>query len=748
MKRKMKAVLLTLILIYIMSSMQRPGISASINRSDIQTNVTENNRISIINDVLNSNTVKIASNHNFSLFADMESGHFCLVNEKSGAHWYSVPPDIESDTISKAATKMLLSSELSIECVYLPEVTTTLNTKKVNSKVACLNNGNVSVKKINNGIRVEYDFAEYAIIIPVNYFLTENGLSAEIDIEKIEEKSGYILTSVNLLPSFGAGGVNDSGYLFVPDGSGAIINFNNGKDVKEVYLKNVYGTEQAEEKDIAVGREESVYMPVFGIYKNGHTLFGIITEGDANASITALNSNKDSGYTTVSSILELKKLTHKTMFSDTASRRNVSGIAELHSMKGVYRIEYFADFEYGGGYTAMAQRYREYLENNQELKKQQCEIGINLSVYGIIQMQKQFLGIPYKKDFALTTFSEAEKIIKDFKGAVSSVDFYGWQKGGELNIKPMKYISVSSAIGGEKAYWELKDSLGNNVTLNLAFNPLLYKKGSSKYSVKDLFNTSVLTGIYLRSVYTVNKDIDEFYYINPYYFSNVSDKYLSYFNKEKIKNITVSGMLTENYSSYYKNRNFLREDYPEEAVATLKKYTNDEIKITSVGANAYSFKYLSRIVSAPMSSGGNIIFDYDIPFYQMVLRGYLPLYSAPIYQYGDSRTAFLCAVESGMGINYNVIYDGSDKIVGTEYENLYDSNYKKWINVALKDYNDYKEILEKIKGCAIVGHQYISDEFVKTEYDNGISVYVNYSNVDKTSNNITVKAQNYYITEE
>ena len=65
--------------------------------------------------------------------------------------------------------------------------------------------------------------------IPLTYRLEGETLLASIDPEEIVyNDNGYYLVNIDLLRYFGAS-MREDGYLFVPDGSGALIYFNNGK---------------------------------------------------------------------------------------------------------------------------------------------------------------------------------------------------------------------------------------------------------------------------------------------------------------------------------------------------------------------------------------------------------------------------------------------------------------------------------------------------------------------------------------
>ena len=83
--------------------------------------------------------------------------------------------------------------------------------------------------------------------------------------------------------------MEDDGFLFVPDGSGAIINFNNGKTKVDAYSKEVYGEDISRRSTNSpiTSRTQKISLPVFGLVSNGSGFLAEITDGAAVASINA-----------------------------------------------------------------------------------------------------------------------------------------------------------------------------------------------------------------------------------------------------------------------------------------------------------------------------------------------------------------------------------------------------------------------------------------------------------------------------
>ncbi|EKC58121.1 hypothetical protein LEA_14022, partial [human gut metagenome] len=96
------------------------------------------------------------------------------------------------------------------------------------------NKATVKISNIDNGVKVVYNFKDCGAKIPIEYTLCEDYLNVRVDVENIEEEdissaTGSLLTSISVFNSFGAALDDEEGSFVIPDGSGALINFNNGK---------------------------------------------------------------------------------------------------------------------------------------------------------------------------------------------------------------------------------------------------------------------------------------------------------------------------------------------------------------------------------------------------------------------------------------------------------------------------------------------------------------------------------------
>jgi len=126
-----------------------------------------------------------------------------------------------------------------------------------------------------------------AFNLTLRYMLDGKSLVLNVPYDQIAYRPNFPFRQLTLLPFMGSGGLDDEGFMFVPDGSGAIINFNNGKQNQVPFNVNIYGWDEALPRDAVVSDTRAPF-PVFGIQKNNAALLCIIEEGSSYANISLM----------------------------------------------------------------------------------------------------------------------------------------------------------------------------------------------------------------------------------------------------------------------------------------------------------------------------------------------------------------------------------------------------------------------------------------------------------------------------
>lgn len=211
-----------------------------------------------------------ASNENFELLVNTKTGLFAF-RTKDGEHiWWSNPYNADDDPVANNSKKEDLKSSLVINAVKVTDTespSTTVRSWKdsVNAIVETADDirPGLTVTMVDNGFRAEYTFPNEGITIP--YYITLEGdyIQASIAVDEITEtesdpaliqESSRSVVDVNLLQDLGAAFSDEEGYIITPDGSGAVINFNNGKSKANEYTQRIYGRDLAKSQDMALQR--------------------------------------------------------------------------------------------------------------------------------------------------------------------------------------------------------------------------------------------------------------------------------------------------------------------------------------------------------------------------------------------------------------------------------------------------------------------------------------------------------------
>lgn len=687
-------------------------------------------------------------NDKFSMIADGETGLFKITDKDSGLSWSSVPENLDDDEFSKKKDKLEYGSQIVLEYASNEEFVNTGKIERGNSKVLCVNNSTAAVEKIDCGISVSYYFERLDITIPVKYLLTDNGFKATIDVEKIKEGKAYSIIAIHLLPSFAAADWNDDGYLFVPDGSGALIGYNCNTENNQ-YSSSIYGEELATNVVQKKLLNETARMPVFGSCSNNENkaFIGIITSGDTAAELTALSSNSRCGYNMIGSVLNYRFYDNDTLLSQKNSSQMIYRLSkQKYSLKD-YSVEYRLLSGEKANYVGMAEAYRDYLVNDKGLKQTYSDSLLNVDIYGAFETVGNFLGIKYKKLLPMTTYSQVLEILKELENSGISdaqLRYIGWSNDGIFNLSQLNKVKLLGVLGGKSDWNAMRDAI-SKTDANITFDADLInlRRGGSSLLTSSVFDKKMAQHQYMPSVYSTKLNLDSWYLLSSRKIVSSAKKYSKSLISKDIKDVSLSTLTNVLYSDFNTKNGDYRTELAVKIEGILKSYLENDIKVSGEAANAYTIPYLSKIYKSPVKSSGYKIFVKEIPFYQIVLHSYVPMTvdSAQTDYYDDYN--FLKAVETGSELLFNGVYSDSAVFKDSLQENLYSSSYKLWIENAQRQYKLYNELFNEVSKLAITDHCDVANNVTKTVFGDSISVYVNYSDSDATVDGLTIPAKSF-----
>lgn len=697
---------------------------------------------------------EVCRNDVHAFYVDTATGWFILEELATGKRWFSVPENVQDDEISTGTEYLEAYSQLVVGYLYREDESKTTASLYVGSDPGSYLEDGVSIELLSNGVRVIYYFPEYGFTIPVEYTLGDGYFSASVDVDSLDEGKLCYITEINLLPNFCGADWNAEGYLFVPDGSGALANLNDNEEAYS-YEQRVYGTAEIPSVTEKHKISETVRLPVFGISVGNNSLMGIIEDAAAASSLVAKTRGENNGYNTISAKLLLRNISQKTMFETEESRQLYCSVSDMDPTIKRFSVRYYTLSGEDSSWNGMARRYREYLFENKSLEKQDTTPCLNVKLYGAIEQKKIFAGIAYTGMTALTSYDQVEKIAEELiEGGVNNlnISYSGWMKSGVVNREIPSKALPCGVLGGKKQWNDLVGYLDEN---NIGFYPeaelLTLQNTNFSYqlnrdTVRNVFADRL--PIYSYNAATMQYDLATraVYKLNAAAAQRAYHEFLNSYKKLSVDKVLLSGITNELYNSLYADKYYGSEATALTYEKIISEYS-EQLNIASASPNAYAMVYSDRIFDVPTSSSGYDFLDLDVPFYSMVLHGVVPMSSASLSQSSDPRHNFLKAVEYGLELSYDGMYCESDFLADTTYNHLYSTGYELWSAMAIENYNDYYSILQNIAEHEMLDNREVSKGVCCSVYSNGQGIYVNYNSVDVTVDGITVPALGFISVE-
>lgn len=730
----------------------------------------------------------ISETDKVALYADKKLGEIKLVDKLSGNEWFSNPQDKSSD-IDIGEYKERINSQFSIEYAQAYNKLTTnssmdcLKYIKTNSK-PCLstkafnilagfdeNAGHEEVgfcdaldfELVENGIKFIYTMPKYGFKIVLQHTVKDDYMETSILMDEsvlsaihMEKQAvsqfqtriteiDYNVTRIDLLPMFGAGKIGEEGSMFVPDESGVIINYNNGKENYEEYDMPVYGR-YYDTKEYAK-RSPGVYMPVFGNIKPQGTLMGVVTEGAPAAFMRAYVSGKNTAFNNAYSSAQICVI--------ESGLGETEGIPYAKSLFGEgdnYTVRYYPLSAENGGYVGMADKYRDYLVNEKGMtsNKDTNNSNVFLDVYGQVNKDKSILGVPVEMPETLTSYEDLINMVEQLKAdgvENPTIRYNNWQSTAN-DGKVAEKVKLSSYLGGKGKFKKLLTYMQEN---EIDFYPSVdyvnFSEGTWKYSK---FSNSIKK--LDQSPTTISRNRvpiklgTKWYLLKPSTLKEGIGNYFTDYAKYGIGGISLDSIGSMVYSDYSKGSS-VRVDTAEiweEVFANAKKTAG---KVLSDEANAYVFPYADVILKTPSTDAYCEIANYTVPFYQMVLHGYVNFGTEPVNLSATPEIIRLKGIETGAALTYSVFASPASDVKDTYMDYLFSANFGLVKDTITDYYNTDKAYYEKINGQEIVNHEILATNVTRTTFENGVKAVVNYNEDAVTLEDGTVVEAESYIVQ-
>ena len=603
--------------------------------------------------------------------------------------------------------------------------------------------------------------------LAIEYALDEHGnLDARLPANGIRfDESTYQLNYIQMLPWFGAGSSEYEGYTFIPDGSGALVRFEDVGTKPLTITGKVYGQDYAYQK-ISGENKEVMRMPVYGVlesdvfipeelteeelatgikpyippYKQPNGFFAIIEEGDSLAELSTDHGGTTHKYNTVFPTFYPRPTdTYELDIAMTGGTAATYTVVSERKYTGSYRIKYIMltdeaaaeaagikDF-YEDSYVGMAKAYRDYLIENgtlTELTDTHEDIPLYIESFGAIDTIEKFLSIPIDVMKPLTTFDDLKAMYEKLASeGIENISFKltGYANGG-MNTDYPYHVEFEKVVGGDKGFTEFveyanENGIGVYPEFDFAY---VTSKGwfdgvsNKKHLVKTMDNRYISKRFYDSTLQSFEKGMA--LVISPsvydYFFDNFSEEY----SKLSPSGVSVSTLGTDLNSDFDKKDPYNREDSREFTVDMLSNLEEAYANVMTEGGNAYALSYADHILNVPLDSSRFSRASESIPFMGMVLHGCVNFTGNAINMAGDTRYELLKAIENGSSLYFTLSMQNTQLLKEDEELNKYYSvGFDIWHDDMLELYTALNAELAELQDKQIVGHEFIIGERIPTE---------------------------------
>lgn len=615
------------------------------------------------------------------------------------------------------------------------------------------NNNLIEISEIDNGFIADVAFTDFGFAFSVSVRLNGDEMLVEIPDESIEETiDQYHIGAINLFPMMGHSYLGEKeGYMFIPDGNGALIYLNDKEGrISGGFSQMIYG-DDAGFKDQStqsllwgryqtVNEAEYILAPVFGMVHTDDQIgyLGIIEGGAERASIEAYPNGSRIPYNRI-----YPKFILRRVFKQPTSNSS-SGVVDDYELD---RTHYDIKVRYklvGGDradYVGLALSFRDYLLEEKELIKSDYDYNTRIDFIGS-DKEEWLLST---RNVTMTTIQNIRDIYGDLEeeGITDILSIYkGWQKGG-INRVPIKDYKADRSIGGTKDLTLLIDDINESGRKLYLYNDLLRIN-------PDEFNTT----------FNVVKRIDKRLFKEPTYMQVYGDmlylipsrtnhyvqKLTRDYSKKGISDLAISGITNNIFTFSYSGREYSRR-YTRDAYENILADLDDNYNLMLEQPFAYLWEYTDAFMDIPIAGSQYNFVDEEIPFLTISLKGIMPLYSEYMNFEANKEEFFLKLIEMGVYPSFLITWENSSKLIYTNSADIYSSQYSIYKDDIIQYTRALKEVSDAVRDAYIIGHEKLDSGMTVVTYDNGINVYVNYSNEAQPIDNYTVEAMSYKVGE-
>jgi len=585
---------------------------------------------------------------------------------------------------------------------------------------------NVNASSFTTTINV----TNYGFAFDINIILQSNGFSVQFDPSTVQETNDqYRLLGLQFFPYFGSAREDVyPGYVVIPDGVGALVRTNQRFD--KTYQSDYFGS------DLGYLRTSiaDLSLPIYGMIHQVDRIgfYHEIVEGAEHATLLANFWGRNTRYHRITNRYNVRRIFRNIINRAGDGQDVLPEEMVMQPYEGTYQL-LKNDL---ASYVGIAQSYQANLDARQSIRSLE-PTKTPMQVAMIIHEQEPtFFGT---SRLTMTSMDEVQtirdRLIED--GIEEQVlVLKGWSDDGLAYRQPY-YFNLPDRQGLIDV---IEDVNADGQHIYLEQDYLV----SSELSSRVQFNRDVARNYSkLKMSYRLNRLDNQ--PINQYYlYPSIAEQKLAN-DLDAIQDLSATGFafpsLGNTLYSYYDDERFNRTE-------TLNTVTS---MAASLSANAmqrpsaYMFPHLNHYLDMPITNSQLDLFTDLVPLVPYVLKGYIPTFTPYLNFNALGKERLLQMIDFAVNPSYlltekpssELRYTYSNKYFTTAYEDFQDDIRDVYAYVA--------SALDPILGAKVLNRSIIQTGVSRVEYDNGVTLFINYRSTPVTVDEITISALDYEV---
>jgi len=681
----------------------------------------------------------VAENEHLELFVRPNSLAIKVRNKETGYIWSSTVDSKEYHQLNNTWQDFIASA-------------VTIDFANPNGNVTreniLTNQSAVTFQANENGFAAEITFAAAQISLRLEVFLDGHSVVVNIPQESVQELGENRLMTLHAYPFLGATFEDEvPGYMFIPDGSGALIRFDQQRvTMDSPFVAPIFGenlgvsSPQVSEVNAPFNALVPVFGMVHGVNQNG--FLAIIENGENYANIVAQTAGLQTEFNWITAQFSYRYAFRQPTTQDETRGPTIDRIQEeMNNFDATIRFQFLS--EESANYVGMALAFQEYLIGTGVLSPlEQSGPSLRLEFIGA-EIEE---GLLWNRVIAMTPIDS----LPDYASRLR-----------EQGISDMLMVYRNWSRGGSQAMpnrFPFERRLGNRGTVNsitetLASEniPLFFHTDYTRSfnSGNRLFgqNTDLVQQINTRTV-TVMENNQSFNLIAPLAALNQAKRDLNNFDQYGMIHLAVDGIASKAFSSFNREAEKSRAQNQETSLELLAQLNRGNTSRTALYApNAFAWGMTNYFFDIPMTSSRHLFVTDSVPFLQIVLSGFISLY-APVSNFSaNQRLDLLRMIDFGVYPSFLLTSEPSHLLAGTPSRHIFTSEFDVWESEIVNQYQTVQEALSLVAGERITNRLILAPGVVQIDYANGVSIFVNYTTHPFHFEGGTIEAENFLVRE-